>query len=204
MKLRLVLGPLLLLACVLLPGSARADSPVNLALFDPVQIVPHDQSIKGFRLNILYGYNQDVLGLDIGIVNRAGGDMRGIQWIGVGWVEGKTEGVQLGYIANYTEEELLGGQLGIINYAGAETGISFGFVNWVHTDMMGGQIGALNVAETRVEGLQLGAVNYAPAAGGLQFSLVNVTEDLQGVQIGLVNVAKNGFLPVFPIVNFPK
>ena len=33
------------------------------------------------------------------------------------------------------------------------------------------------------------------------FGIVNVTEHLHGVQIGLVNVARNGLLPVFVIFN---
>jgi hypothetical protein len=37
---------------------------------------------------------------------------------------------------------------------------------------------------------------------GLQLGLVNLTDNLTGLQIGLANVAKNGFLPVFVIFNF--
>jgi hypothetical protein len=36
---------------------------------------------------------------------------------------------------------------------------------------------------------------------GLQVGIVNVTDELHGVQIGVANVAKNGFLPFFPVVN---
>ena len=38
---------------------------------------------------------------------------------------------------------------------------------------------------------------------GLQISLVNRAESIgNGVQIGLINFAKNGFLPFLPLVNF--
>ena len=32
--------------------------------------------------------------------------------------------------------------------------------------------------------------------------IVNWAESLNGLQLGIVNFAKNGFLPVFPIFNF--
>jgi len=31
--------------------------------------------------------------------------------------------------------------------------------------------------------------------------LVNVTGNLTGIQLGIANIASNGFLPVFPIIN---
>ena len=34
-----------------------------------------------------------------------------------------------------------------------------------------------------------------------QLGFINVTNDLQGVQVGLINFARNGFLPVFPFFN---
>ena len=38
----------------------------------------------------------------------------------------------------------------------------------------------------------------------VQLGFVNVTQRIKGVQIGFLNVASNGFLPVFPFFNFPK
>jgi len=46
------------------------EKPVQLSLVTPIQIVPEDQSLKGFRFNLLYGKNASVSGLDIGLVNR--------------------------------------------------------------------------------------------------------------------------------------
>ena len=33
---------------------------------------------------------------------------------------------------------------------------------------------------------------------------INVTKTIKGVQLGFLNLAENGFLPVFPFFNFPK
>jgi hypothetical protein len=45
-------------------------------------------------------------------------------------------------------------------------------------------------------------VNDSRSHKGLQLGLLNITEDLKALQIALVNVAKNAFLPVFASSNF--
>jgi uncharacterized protein YjbI with pentapeptide repeats len=87
--------------------------PINLALFDPIQIVSRDQSVKGFRFSLLYGRNANMQGLDLGLVamtdqdfkgvqlalvGLTNGNFKGLQWDTVGWVEGSFEGVQLGIL----------------------------------------------------------------------------------------------------------
>jgi|GEM_PF-5988853 hypothetical protein len=47
-------------AWALAATSAVADSPVQLSLWSPVQIVGVDQSVKGLRLALIYGENADV------------------------------------------------------------------------------------------------------------------------------------------------
>ena len=48
--------------------------------------------------------------------------------------------------------------------------------------------------------------NGAESFGGLQIALVNYTKDLQGLQLGIINIIANGGdifgLPIFPFVNF--
>lgn len=163
----------LLLVTLLAPTVAQADNrPINLALFDPVQIFKREHSIHGFRFNLLYGYNQEMKGLDLGLVNRAGGSVTGLQWGLVHWAEADLLGAQLGFV-NYLKGNGTGAQLSALNLADGFKGVQWG-----------------------------GIVNYAPRVTGLQFGLVNITDQLHGLQIGLVNVAKNGFLPVFVIFNF--
>ena len=98
-----MLRPLLaasLLAALAAGAPARAaDQPIQLALFDPVQLVPDTQSVSGLRLTLVYSRNVDVTGFDysfiathttrnfkgvqIAPVNIVGNDLRGLQW---GWV----------------------------------------------------------------------------------------------------------------------
>ena len=49
------------------------DRPATLALFNPIQIFPESDSIEYFRWNFLYGVNDNVRGLDIGLVNQTTG-----------------------------------------------------------------------------------------------------------------------------------
>jgi hypothetical protein len=124
------------------PLSAQ-EQPVQLSLVTPIQIFPEDVSIKGVRLNLLYGRNATVTGLDLGLVNHTTqGESMAVQFglVGivdadfVGWqdnsfnvVKGNFEGLQWGLVnnANYVH----GLQLGVVNYAGSMKGLQIGLVN---------------------------------------------------------------------------
>lgn len=44
-------------------------TPLQLSLFNPVQIFEENDDVYGFRFNLLYGKNRNMFGLDLGIVN---------------------------------------------------------------------------------------------------------------------------------------
>ncbi|HQO41156.1 MAG TPA: hypothetical protein PK986_11850, partial [Spirochaetota bacterium] len=46
-------------------------TPLQLALFNPVQIFDEKCNVYGLRLNLIYGVNSDLYGIDIGMVNKA-------------------------------------------------------------------------------------------------------------------------------------
>ena len=60
-------------------GSALAASPIQLALFDPAQIVKDDQSVGILRIDLIYGKNANVTGLDLGLVNHTTGNQGAIR-----------------------------------------------------------------------------------------------------------------------------
>lgn len=168
------------LALALLAGSvARAPAqtiesqPIQISLVTPVQIVSPDKAVTGFRLDLIYGRNAYVVGLDVGLVNRNTlGVSQGLQWGLVNIVDAQFEGWQHGLV-NLTKTHFEGLQSGGVNSLGTGRGVQFGVVN---------------VAE-QFNGLQLGLVNY--------------TQRLHGLQIGLVNIIKqDGAFPIFPIVNW--
>jgi len=166
-----LLGAIFLFPC--LPADVGADEkPVQLALFDPAQVFPNDTSVRGVRLNLLYGYNQDMVGLDLGLVNRTAGVTKGLQHGGVGLVESDFVGWQDNFV-NVTKGSFQGLQSGAFNSVGSGEGVQFG---------------VLNVAD-HVHGLQLGLLNVTNTLEGLQIGLLNVASGKES-------------LPVLPIVNW--
>ena len=63
---------------------------------------------------------------------------------------------------------------------------------------------SLVVSSDEMRGLGIGGVNYsADLQIGLSIGIVNYTEHLNGIQIGLVNIARNKSKPfqILPILN---
>jgi hypothetical protein len=120
------------------------DNPIQLSLFNPVQIVPENESVSGIRLNLIYTKNANVSGFDWGLVNKTTGKQLGVQWGFVNLVDGGFTGWQSGAV-NVTYGSSVGLQTGWVNYHG-------GFFN----------------------GLQFSIVNYSATLKGLQLGLINI------------------------------
>lgn len=120
------------------------DNPIQLSLFNPVQIVPENESISGLRLNLIYTKNVNVTGFDWGLVNHTTGKQLGVQWGGVNITDGGFSGWQAGFV-NISRGNSVGLQTSWVNYHG-------GFFN----------------------GLQFSIVNYSATLKGLQLGLINI------------------------------
>jgi len=123
---------------------AQAQNPIQLAIFNPAQIVKDSEPVNGVRLNLIYTKNTSMTGLDLGfiynentgsftgvqsaLVTKVRGDFTGIQWTGVGLVDGKMTGLQWG----------------IYNSAGHMSGLQIAFVNNA-TTAYGVQLGIINI-----------------------------------------------------------
>jgi len=148
---------LALLGLVALASAAHAQTaPVQLALFAPAQIVPMDKSVSGFRLDLIYGKNVDVTGVDWGLVNHDTGTGFAWQAGAVNLVEKDFTGYQSGWV-NLTRGGFTGLQWGLFNQSRSMKGVALGWVN-VTKQMRGVQIGLVNVTET-MYGLQVGIGN---------------------------------------------
>jgi hypothetical protein len=57
---------LVIVAATLTIGmTSRSDAaPLQVALFDPIQVVSSDNSVRGLRFGLIYTVNADVSGLD--------------------------------------------------------------------------------------------------------------------------------------------
>jgi hypothetical protein len=138
-----------LLTCVVFLGSGSAvaqGSAVQLALFNPIQIVPETESISGFRLSLIYGRNANMSGFDWGLVTRTTGNSSGVQWGFVGLVDQNFEGWQSNAVS-MTNGSFKGLQMGLYNSANHVTGVQFGLVNNTGS-MKGIQLGLLNLIKT--------------------------------------------------------
>ena len=123
---------------------AQAQSPIQLSLFPPVQLVDEGSAIQGLRLSLIYGKNTNVTGLDWGLINHTtSGLSKGVQWGLVGYNQGDFLGWQGNFI-NFTEGNVEGLQWGFFNQGGHVSGLQLGFVNYAHS-MKGIQIGLVNI-----------------------------------------------------------
>jgi len=146
MSKRSVLCACLFIALVsLVPATVRAQAKViQLSLFTPVQIFPETTPIAGVRLNLLYGRNVSVHGLDVGLVNHTTtGDFKGMQYGLVGIADSDFTGFQDNAV-NIVKGRAEGFQLSIVNYAANASGFQLGLVNYAGT-MHGLQIGLVNI-----------------------------------------------------------
>jgi hypothetical protein len=135
------------IAVMLILGSAPVQAqtqPIQLALFNPIQIFPENTEISGIRLSLLYGKNTTVTGLDWGLVNHStAGQSLGVQFGLVGYVEADFKGWQDCGV-NIVEGNFEGLQWGLVNYANYAHGLQLGFVNYAGS-MKGIQIGLVNI-----------------------------------------------------------
>jgi hypothetical protein len=69
-----------MLMCALISmGCATKRTPLQVSVFPPAQLVSEDTEVDGLRLDIPYGRNDVVRGLDIGLVGEVTEDMTGLQ-----------------------------------------------------------------------------------------------------------------------------
>ena len=118
--------------------------PIQLSLFNPIQIVPESESVSGFRFNLIYGKNANVTGLDLGLVNQTTGKEEGVQWGGVNLTDGGFTGWQASFV-NVSKGSSVGLQTGTVNYhMGHFNGLQFSIVNYAAT-LKGLQLGIINI-----------------------------------------------------------
>jgi hypothetical protein len=143
-KHRTLLG-FIVVAIVLVSMPAMAqDKPIQLSLFAPIQIIPENDGISGFRLNLIYGRNVHVTGVDLGLVNHTTtGKSVGVQWGLVGWADSDFLGWQNSGV-NVVEGDFEGFQWGAVNYANYANGFQLGIINYARS-MKGLQIGLVNI-----------------------------------------------------------
>ncbi len=174
-------------ACVTLAGSASADAS---AQFQFVGLrAPNDPNVDGFRFSLLYGKSEKMSGFDLaGALYVSSDEFSGAgPWFAMAHVEGDSSGCLCSF-ANYVEGTSSGAMLGFINIMGdAPDGVNIGFVNF----------------SQGATAFDLSGMAFSERSK-TQVGFLNMTEHIESFQLGFLNIAQNGFLPIFPIFNFPK
>ena len=138
-------------------------------------------SAAGLQADESHGF-QASLTPDIAIYSKTA-EIRGLS-LNI-WGENPQHGVALGFVNGSTGDSSGFSWAFFYNYADTYTGVEWSLVNYSKTSFTGWQAGLVNYSEGHFKGLQWGFVNYA--------------ENLDGVQIGLANIAmNNGWFNDFP------
>ncbi len=183
----LLTGAIMMTLAVSVQASSHTTAPgesfIGLSIFNPVQYPDESFSIRGIRINALYAVNEDLTGIDYGLI----------------------------FPFNYLRGNMSGVQLGLYNEVGNKTtGLQWGLVNQTKGDVSGVQLGLVNFSGAYHRGIQSGFYNQADHISGLQLGVLNQTRSLHGVQVGLLNLKEEvgpgmpHSMPMrgFPIVNW--
>jgi hypothetical protein len=138
------IGILFVFSTIFTSNIFSQDKPIQLALFNPVQLFPENTSVTGLRLSLLYGKNNTVTGIDIGLVNETTSVQKGIQWGLVGLTKGGFTGFQTNFVS-ISKGNFEGLQWSFVNHhSGHFNGLQLSFVNYT-TTLKGLQIGLINI-----------------------------------------------------------
>lgn len=151
---------------------------------------PDDPNVDGVRISLLHGKADNVSGLDLGIFSFS----ETVNTSGLGMI--------FGIALNTGSASGFSGAL-INVQTGKSTGVNGAFVNSVETVEDGGaNIGFLNITKG-FSNLDISGLAISNESN-VQLGFVNITKKINKFQFGLLNVAENGFFPVFPFFNYPK
>ena len=125
-------------------------------------------------------------------------------WKGLEWPDGKVYGLSIGFPAACPEpsEIVYGVDVSIFSTAPVK-GVEVSGLS-MSKDSSGVQFGLAGNITEKFGGLQAGIYNEYKNSKGMQFGIINRSTTSNGLQLGILNIMDNGFLPVFPIINFPK
>ncbi len=152
--------------------AAQQNGVLKLSLWDQTAIAAPNNT-------------QDVSGLDFGIGSKTA-TVTGLQ-LDLIWAETSynLKGVSHAWLVSMAND-VKGLQLAAFVKGNEVTGVQMGLVNLTNS----------------INGLQFGFFNQTDYLHGVQFGFVNYARDLdQGLQLGLLNIAENGFVPVMVFVN---
>ncbi len=196
-------------------SDSTVDRPAQVSFFFPIGSngINSGRYSNYFSLNMLWGFNGGVKGMEIGglvnvdrktvtgaqiggLTNLTFGNLKGAQVAGLVNQAKNVEGVQIGGLVNSSLGKMIGLQVGgLINYAldtlyGTQIGGLFN-LSTTRKPSVGLQLGGLgNLSTGKLSGTQIGGLlNVANKLNGTQISgLINVAGKVNGSQISFINI----------------
>ncbi|UVD77681.1 hypothetical protein LIX27_07705 [Leptospira borgpetersenii] len=177
---------------------------------------PLETKTEIFRLNLPYGENQNLYGLNVGIVNGVRNDLFGGQ-LGIANGAHNLIGIQIGAI-NLTHHKHAGLKIGLVNFGVPLHGLDPNHTHKSETGI-GISIGVANF-EIQSGNIAIGIFNYGAGIGigiinrsflfplnsedtGLNIGIVNISETHQKqFQIGIINYCPNNTIPIMIVANY--
>ena len=178
---------ILFLCLIFVASAAGAETSFQLGV--PNTNVPSDPNVSGMRLSFIWGKNSSTNGLDVGILAMSEtSNFSGLALVGgVSKVTGRMDSGVAFSLVNY--------------HTGTDSGVNGAFINLLNNAGDAFNTGFVTVAEQT--GVDLGGVNVSKSST-VQIGFINMTKRIKTFQFGFINMAENGFLPFFPVFNFPK
>lgn len=156
------------------------------------------QFTNKFSVNVIGGYSYALEGVELaGALNMERSYVEGVQLAGFMNINGDyTDGIQMAGMTNITLGPVKGSQLGgFSNHSGYMDGLQMaGSMNFSKGGKGSQMAGGLNVSNGTYEGLQLsGGLNYTSVLQGIQVGVVNIADSVSsGFMLGVINWTKNG------------
>jgi hypothetical protein len=175
--------------CLLLfSNAAFAETLFQFAV--PGNNMPDDPEVSGMRFSLIHGKNQSMSGFDLGLLSLS----ETSRMSGLAFVAG---------VHKVADEMSSGAVFSLmILHTGRDSGMNGGFINLVNDTEGAFNLGFVILAKGTTL-VDLGGINMSKSSTA-QIGFLNITKKLEAFQFGFLNMAENGFLPIFPVFNFPK
>jgi hypothetical protein len=179
---------ILFLCLICLASAAGAETGFQLGV--PNTNVPNDPNVAGMRLSFIWGKNSRTNGFDVGVLSMS----ETSHFSGLALVGG---------VSKVTGRMDSGVAFSLLNYhTGSDSGVNGAFINILNDAGGAFNTGFVTVARGATLA-DLGGVNISQSST-VQIGFINMTKRIKSFQFGFLNIAENGFLPIFPVFNFPK
>jgi hypothetical protein len=173
---------------LLLANAAFAETAFQFAV--PGANMPDDPEVSGMRFSLIYGENQSMSGFDLGLLSLS----ETSRMSGLAMVAG---------VHKVADEMSSGAAFSlVIAHAGRDSGMNGGFITLVNDTEGALNLGFVIIAKGATL-VDVGGINVSKSST-TQIGFLNITKKLEAFQFGFLNMAENGFLPIFPVFNFPK